>query len=171
MIGVVRVKQRHWGNVELLNSSSSSSGTKLDLIYALEMTVFHFRVVLYSPYSVTKKINLPRNEKVGNELRRLLRRWRKIKDVNVIFFSFNSQIDCRERHVFYFRRNFDLTSSCENVRARLNFWMYNFSKSRPLYNWMFQVSKSIALSGIKGIALLHRQLTCEREQINAMEIL
>lgn len=92
MIGVVRVKQRHRGNIELLNGSSSSSGTKLDLIYALETTVFHFRVVLYSPHSVTKKINLPGNEKVGNELRRLPRRWRKIKEVNIIFFFFFVQL-------------------------------------------------------------------------------
>jgi len=36
-----------------------------------------------------KKINLPRNEKVGNELKRPLERWKRVKeDERHPFFSF-----------------------------------------------------------------------------------
>jgi len=76
------------------------------LIYALGTTVFHFRVVLYSPCSATKKINLPRNEKVGNELRRPLGRWKKVKRGEHhrfhFFFTFNPEINCRRKLSCFF---------------------------------------------------------------------
>lgn len=152
IIEVGRVKQRHRRNSELLNGSSSSSSTKLDLIYAFETTVYFILERFYiRPTARRKKNQLPRNEKVGNELRRPLRRWKKVKGGHPIFCTTPRLIAIKVR--VYFHRNFDLTSPCENIRARLNFWMaYDFSKGRPLYNWMFQVSKSIALLGIKGVA-------------------
>lgn len=87
-----------------------------------------------------EKINLPRNEKVGNELRRPLGRWKRVKEDERHFFSFpfflRSTLGriAAEAHV-YFRRNFNLPSSCENIRARSNYRMArDFSKGRPLYN-------------------------------------
>lgn len=66
MIGIVRVKQ-YRENAGLLNGSSSSSDTKLDLIYAFG-TVFHFRVVLHSPYSEKKKSIYPETRKLETSL-------------------------------------------------------------------------------------------------------
>lgn len=121
----------------------------------LRSTVFHSRVILYSPYrSAMKKINLPKNEKVGNELKRPPERWKRVKrNMNVIFFFFfllRSTLRLIVEEVcVYFRRNFNLLSSCKNVRS--NYRMArNFSEGHPLSNWKFQVNKSIALSAIKG---------------------
>lgn len=145
------------------------------LIYALGSTVFHFRVILYSPYRFAmKKINLPRNEKVGNELKRPLERWKRVKeDERHFFFFFLLRSTLRliaEEVCVYFRRNFNLLSSCKNVRS--NYRMArNFSEGHPLSNWKFQVNKSIALSAIKGNELPYRQFcTSETRQINATEI-
>lgn len=94
MIAVVRIN-RYRGNAELLNGSSSSSDTKIkfDLRFWYDR-IFHFRVILYSSYSETKKkINLLRNEKVGNELGRLLGRWEKVEG--------------SKRHLFFFVRPSD----------------------------------------------------------------
>lgn len=103
-IGVVRVKQRHRENSQLLSSSSSRSGTKLDLIYALGTAVFHFRVVLYSPYRTTRG----KKKSIYQEARKLETsldvRWedeKKVKEGERHPFSFVQPPDWLSRkHVF-----------------------------------------------------------------------
>lgn len=117
MIGVVRINQYRG---ELLNGSSSSSDTKLDLIYAFGTTTFHFRVILYSSYSEMKK------KSIFLEMRKLEMSldvcWKKVEGSkrHLLFFRSTLRLIAAEARV-YFRRSFDLTSPCENVRARLNF--------------------------------------------------